>query len=210
MHTGSPRPGLTRRAGLATVSAAALSAAIPSTRAAEGTTLRLPYPLPVATLDPGKFRVGGLEYNYANCVFNRLTAQNNKLEVIPDLATSWEDTEDLMTWTFHLRSGFKFHDGKPFDASDILFTYKRLMDKDNASVLRASLGIVTKIEAPDPMTVKFTLSSPYSDLAAVTAQYQARVVSESSISSISTKPVGTGPFKFIEYRPGDQLVVEKN
>ncbi|HEY2618832.1 MAG TPA: ABC transporter substrate-binding protein [Acetobacteraceae bacterium] len=210
MSNGSPRPGLTRRTALAAAGATALSATLATTRAAEGSTLRVAYPLPVATLDPAKFRVGGLEYNYAHCVFNRLTAQDTKLQVIPELAQSWEASEDLKVWTFHLRPGVKFHNGKPLDAADILFTYKRLMDKENASVLRAALGVVEKIEAVDPMTVRFTLSSPYSDLAAVTAQYQAQILTESAMDTLTTKPVGTGPFRFVEYRPGDQLVVEKN
>ena len=80
-------------------------------------------------------------------------------------------------------SGVKFHNGKPFDSADVVFTYKRLMDKDNASVLRAALGVVSKIEAVDPLTVRFTLSSPYSDLAAVTAQYQAQILSESAMDT---------------------------
>src|SRR5271170_6374977 len=95
MSNGSPRSGLTRRTALATAGATALSATLAPTRAAEGSTLRVAYPLPVATLDPAKFRVGGLEYNYAHCVFNRLTAQDNKLQVQPDLAISWDSTEDL-------------------------------------------------------------------------------------------------------------------
>ncbi len=210
MSNGSPRPALTRRTVLATVGATALSSGFAPARAAEGTTLRVAYPLPVATLDPAKFRVGGLEYNYAHCVFNRLTAQDNKLQVIPDLAQSWDASEDLKIWTFHLRPGVKFHDGKPLDAADIVFTYKRLMDKEVGSVVRASLGVVDKIEAVDPLTVRFTLSSPYSDMAAVTAAYQTQIVSESTAGTLTTKPIGTGPFRFVEYRPGDQLVVEKN
>ena len=75
MLNGLPRVRLTRRTALATAGATALSASFPSARAAEGSTLHVAYPLPVATLDPAKFRVGGLEYNYAHCVFNRLTAQ---------------------------------------------------------------------------------------------------------------------------------------
>ena len=70
--------------------------------------------------------------------------------------------------------------------------------------------MVDKIEAVDPLTVRFTLSSPYSDLAAVTAQYQAQIVSGSAMDTLTTKPIGTGPFRSVEYRPGDQLVVEKN
>ena len=95
-------------------------------------------------------------------------------------------------------------------AADVVFTYARLRDKENASVLRAALSVVSNVEAVDPLTVRFTLSSPYTDLAAVTAQYQAQIVSESMIDTLTTKPIGTGPFRFVEYRPGDQLVVEKN
>src|SRR5579859_1465319 len=75
------RPRLTRRTALAAAGATALSAALSSARAAAGNTIRVAYPVPVGSLDPAKMRTGGLEYNYAHCVFNRLTAQNNKLEV---------------------------------------------------------------------------------------------------------------------------------
>ena len=95
-------------------------------------------------------------------------------------------------------------------AADVVFTYTRLRDKENASVLRAALSVVSNVEAVDRLTVRFTLSSPYTDLAAVTAQYQAQIVSESMMDTLTTKPIGTGPFRFVEYRPGDQLVVEKN
>jgi ABC-type transport system substrate-binding protein len=90
MSNASPRPGLTRRSALAAAGATALSATIAPVRAAEGSTIRVAIPAPVVTLDPAKFRVGGLEYNYAHCVFNRLTVQDNKLLVIPELAMSWE------------------------------------------------------------------------------------------------------------------------
>src|SRR3984957_20583379 len=146
MRNLTQQPRLSRRSALAAAGATALTATIVQARAAEGSTLRVAYPVPVATLDPCKFRVGGLEYNYAHCVSNRLTAQDNKLQVIPDLAQIWDTSEDLKVWTFHLRPGVKFHDGKPLDAADIVFTYKRLMDKEVGSVVRASLGVVDKIE----------------------------------------------------------------
>jgi peptide/nickel transport system substrate-binding protein len=204
------RPVLTRRDALAAGGVTDLAAAISRPSAAEGPAIRVSYPAAAATLDPAKMRVGGLDYKYAYCVFSRLTTQDDKLVVSPDLATSWEASEDLKTWTFHLRPGVKFHNGKPFDAADVVFSYTRLLDKAVGSVLRASLTAITKVEAVDPLTVKFTLSVPYADLAAVTAGYQAMIVSEGMMDTLTTKPIGTGPFRFVEYRPGDQLLLEKN
>jgi peptide/nickel transport system substrate-binding protein len=66
-------------------------------------------------------RVGGVDYNYVYNCFSRLTVQDPQLQVQPDLATSWEATDDLKTWAFRLRPGVKFHNGKPF-ASDVVFT----------------------------------------------------------------------------------------
>ncbi len=201
-------PALTRRGVLALGAAATLAPG--AVRAADATTIRVAFPVPIATLDPAKFRVGGLEYNYALAVFSRLTQQDAQLQVKPDLATSWESTPDLKSWTFHLREGVTFHDGKPFTADDVLFSYKRLQDKEVGSVLRANLSIVDKITALDPHTVRFDLSIPYADLPAVVAGYQAMIVSEAAMATLTTKPVGTGPFKFVEYRPGDQMTLEKN
>jgi peptide/nickel transport system substrate-binding protein len=199
---------LSRRQMLASAAVAILP--LSSVSAATGGTIRVSFPSAVATLDPAKFRVGGLEYNYANCVFNRLTIQDAKLQVLPDMATRWQASEDLKTWDFFLRAGVKFHDGKPFGADDVVFTYTRLQDKEVGSVLRAALGIVTKVEAIGPLQVRFTLSIPYADMPAVVAGYQAMIVSEAGMPTLTTKPVGTGPFRFVEYRPGDQLVVERN
>ncbi len=178
--------------------------------AADAKTLRVAFPAPVATLDPAKARVGGLEYNYALYVFNQLTKQDAHLQVQPDLALRWDSSPDLKSWTFHLRQGVKFHDGKPFTAADVVFTYKRLQDKAVGSVLRAGLSIVTQIVAVDDHTVRFDLSIPYADLPAVVAGYQAQIVSESTAGALTTKPVGTGPFRFVSYTPGDQMVLEKN
>ena len=201
----------TRRAVLVGASALTLAATdTTASRAQDAKTIRVAFPAPVATLDPAKFRVGGLEYNYALCVFNRLTSQDAKLQVQPELATSWDASEDLKTWTFHLRPDVKFHNGKAFDAQDVVFTYNRLKDKEVASVLRAPLDVVNSVEAVDSHTVRFTLGIPYADLPALTAGYQAMIVSPSVMDTLTTKPVGTGPFRFVDYRPGDQMVLERN
>src|SRR5271168_3312874 len=211
MRDANLQPRITRRGALKMAGAAvALPAVIPWARAAEPSVLRMAFAVQPATLDPQKMRVGGLEYNAAVYVFNRLTQQDPQLQVQPDLATSWEASEDLKTWTFHLRPGVKFHNGKPFDASDVVFTFKRILDKDVGSVLRVNFSIVDSIEAVDPLTVRFNLSIPYADLPAAAAAYQAAIVSESTLDTLTTNPIGTGPFRFVEYRPGDQLVMERN
>jgi peptide/nickel transport system substrate-binding protein len=104
----------------------------------------------------------------------------------------------------------KWHDGKPLTAEDVVFTFKRLQDAAVASVLRANFSIVTAITAVDPLTVRFDLSIPYGDLPATTAGYQAAILRADTIDTITTKPIGTGAWKFVEYRPGDQMILEKN
>jgi peptide/nickel transport system substrate-binding protein len=201
---------ITRRNALALAGAVALPSVIRPARAAEPSTLTVAFAIQPATLDPQKMRVGGVDYNYVYNCFSRLTAQDPQLQVHPDLATSWDATEDLKTWTFHLRPGVKFHNGKTLDASDVVFTFKRIQDKDVGSVLRVNFNIVENIEAVDPLTVRFHLSIPYADIPAAVAAYQAAIVSESTVDTLTTHPIGTGPFKFVEYRPGDQLVMERN
>jgi peptide/nickel transport system substrate-binding protein len=195
------QPRITRRSALQMAGAAALPALIKPARAAEPSTIRVAFAIQPATLDPQKMRVGGVDYNYVYNCFSRLTAQDPQLQVQPDLATSWEATEDLKTWTFHLRPGVKFHNGKPFDASDVVFTFKRIQDKEVGSVLRVNFSIVDSIEVVDPLTVRFNLSIPYADLPAAAAAYQAAIVSESTLDTLTTHPIGTGPFRFVEYRP---------
>jgi peptide/nickel transport system substrate-binding protein len=120
MRATDLQPRITRRSALKMAGGAALPALIPTAPAAEPSVLRVAFAVQPATLDPQKMRVGGLEYNYAAYCFNRLTMQDAQLKVLPDLATSWESSEDLQTWTFHLRPGVKFHNGKPLDAADVL------------------------------------------------------------------------------------------
>src|SRR6202023_1937150 len=143
MRDASLQSRITRRSALKVASAAAvLPGFIKPARAAETAPLRAAFAIQPPTLDPQKMRVGGVDYNYVYNCFSRLTAQDPQLQVQPDLATSWEATEDLKTWTFHLRPGVKFHNGKPFDASDVVFTFKRILDKDVGSVLRVNFSIV--------------------------------------------------------------------
>src|SRR5260370_10068210 len=155
----------------------------------------------VRRLDPTKYRLGAIEYNYSLLVYSRLTYFDDKLNVIPDLAESWESSPDQKVWTFHLRKGVKFHDGREVEAQDVIDVYKRIADPANGSLILASIKIATKIEALDKYTVRFTLSIPYSACPAITASFQAAILPPDAFATITPKPIGMRPYKFLSYDP---------
>ena len=69
---------------------------------------------------------------------------------------------------------------------------------------------MSQVEAVDPMTVRFTLSMPYADLPSMVGNYEAMIIAKGTAETLTTHPIGTGPFRFVEYRPGDQMILERN
>ncbi|MGH7264247.1 MAG: ABC transporter substrate-binding protein [Candidatus Rokuibacteriota bacterium] len=161
------------------------------------------------TLDPPKMKIGE-EYVFNYLAFNALTQIGPDLKVRPDLAERWEASPDLKTWTFHLRKGVKFHHGRELDAEDVVASVKRIMDKATGSAARVNLAVIKDATAVDKYTVRFTLHIPYSGLAEVMGDRVAKITPRDRVDSLATAPVGTGPFKFKEYVPGDHLTVVKN
>ena len=189
------------------VVAAAMLAGLAASAAAQG-TIRVAVGTTLNQLDLAKTTLGD-EYIYVHLVFNGLTRIDRDLTVKPDLATSWEASEDLKTWTFKLREGVKFHHGRTLDAEDVVATIKRILDPNTGSRARANLSMVEKVEALDPLTVRFTLSIPYAGFPDIFGERQLRIVAKDQIDTLSTKPVGTGPFKFVSWSPGDRLELGK-
>ncbi len=170
-------------------------------RVGVGSTLR--------TLDPAKTTIGD-EYIYVHLVFNGLTRIEKDLSVKPDLAESWSASEDLKTWTFNLRKDVKWHDGRALDAEDVVSTMKRILDPATGSRARANIGMVTAVEAIDPHTVRFTLNIPYAGFQDIFGERQMRILPKDKIDSVATAPVGTGPFMFKSWSPGDRMELVKN
>jgi peptide/nickel transport system substrate-binding protein len=187
-----------RLIAIATIASASASGWLP---ADAGSLIRVSANTPVRTLDPAKFSLGALEYNFALLVYSRLVYFDGNLNPIPDLAERWESSPDQKVWTFHLRRGVKFHDGREVDAEDVIATYKRLADPEIGSVIRASAGLVEAMDAPDEHTIQFTLKIPYSSWPAVTGAWQASILPRDRIDTITTKPDGTGPYRFVSYEP---------
>lgn len=188
--------------------ASLLASSLASPAAAQG-TIRVAVGTTLNQLDLAKTTIGD-EYIYVHLVFNGLTRIDRDLTVKPDLATSWDVSEDLKTWIFKLREGVKFHHGRTLDSEDVVATMKRILDPNTGSRARANLSMIEKVEAVDPLTVRFTLNIPYAGFPDIFGERQLRIVAKDQIDTLSTKPVGTGPFKFVSWSPGDRLELVKN
>jgi peptide/nickel transport system substrate-binding protein len=164
---------------------------------------------PFNHLDPAKTTTG-LEYNFVHAIFDGLTDIDRDMKLHPALAESWGASEGGKLWIFHLRQGVKFHNGKVLDASDVLATFKRILDPKTASPVRQDFKIITDLAAPDQNTVEFTLSQPYADFPALLADYRAVIQPNGGFTTPDDNPIGTGPFEFVEYLPGDRMTLKKN
>lgn len=134
----------------------------------------------------------------------------------PDLADSWEISPDASEYTFHLVQNAKWHDGQPLTSADVVWSYNEIKDKKGGAV--EYVADIKTIEAPDPYTVKITLNKP--DAAFITNQglfYGPRIMpkhlyegTDWTTNPNNDKPVGCGPFKFVEWEKGSHLTVEAN
>ncbi|MGI4799703.1 MAG: ABC transporter substrate-binding protein [Janthinobacterium lividum] len=133
----------------------------------------------------------------------------------PQLALSWEVAADGLSWTFHLRSGVKWHDGQDFTSADV--AYSLGVWKARHARGRQSFQKVTDVETPDPLTVIIHLSAPSPQLATVWSAYESPVIpkhvfdgTDLLANKAAAAPVGTGPFRFKEWARGDHLIMERN
>lgn len=164
----------------------------------------------VNSLYPGRGTTAE-EYNVGVLLFNGLVRISEDLKLEPELATSWTANADATEWTFKLRDGVKFHNGKPFSAEDVVHTFALLADPQLASRARSTAEMVKTIETPDPLTVKFVLHQPYGSWPEMLIERHLKIVPKGvSMDDMLVAPVGTGPFKFESYTPGDKLVAVNN
>lgn len=144
-------------------------------------------------------------------VFDTLVEPDANLEMRPALAESWEVSPDQLSWTFHLRPGVTFHDGSPFTADDVVFSYRRIIDEQLANVDKFSA--VTDVRAVDPMTVVIDVKHPTPNLLTNIGGFKGMaIVQRRNVESgqIATHPVGTGPFAFRSQKSGDSITLTAN
>ncbi|MWB77885.1 hypothetical protein GLS40_07610 [Pseudooceanicola sp. 216_PA32_1] len=132
----------------------------------------------------------------------------------PLLATEWSPNEDQTVWTVKLRDDVKFHDGSPFTATDVAHHYNRVLDPANKSRSRSYISVIEHVDAIDDTTVEFHLKHPWAALLPYLAStgYSGMIPSHKQVEAgkQQREPIGTGPYRLVEWRSGDRLVMEKN
>ena len=149
----------------------------------------------------------GFEHSYES-----LTAYNDKLEIIPALAESWETPDDL-TYIFNLRKGVKWHDGSDFTAEDVKYTFDLVLQKDGPAVWRNNFDQIETVEIVDPHTVKFTTKSPFPGMLGACAILRSSAIIPKGAfekGNLDNTVVGTGPYKLVEYVPKDYVKLVRN
>ncbi len=166
---------------------------------------------PITATDAYESRV-----NSGNIYETLIERNNETLEIEPLLAESWEISEDKLTYTFKLRENVKWQDGEPFTSEDVVFSYKTIMNpKVDAPQLRAYYQEIRDVKAIDDHTVKFTYARPYFlalEFCGGMPIVPKHVFAEGDFNTnpAGRSPVGTGPYKFLRWTTGREIVVEKN
>ena len=134
-------------------------------------------------------------------IYNVLARYVGTLEPQPELAESWEFSDDGLTLTFNLRPGVKFHNGRDFVADDVKFSLEYAQDPETGANIRTLARAVESVEVVDDHTVAFHFTEPTP--AAFDLIDLLFIVNRETIEEIDSNPVGTGPFRFAEWAPGD-------
>ncbi|MFH1684648.1 MAG: peptide-binding protein [Candidatus Margulisiibacteriota bacterium] len=150
-------------------------------------------------------------------IFSGMTTINEKLEVVPDLAKSWKVSKDGKVWTFYLRKDVKWHDGHPFTAEDVVFTFNSILNPKVNSVRRSDYiidGEPIRFKALDKYTVQAVLPKPFAPFLVRSGMsvIPKHILAGKDINKakFNRKPIGTGPFMFKEWLTGDHVTVVRN
>ena len=152
----------------------------------------------------------------AKPVWSTLTKyEPGTMRTVPDLATGWEPAPDGLSWTFKLRQGVKWHDGKPFSAADVKFTLENIVNPKVNALFRSNLSGLKEVQIVDDQTVKLILDKPYSSLPiqlgyniAIAPKHLLDGQDLNTLTEYVQKPIGTGPFKVKEIAKGSHIAME--
>jgi len=171
------------------------------------------------SLDPARTNdIESLEV--AEQVYGRLVRfAAGRLEPEPDLATSWTVSDDGTIWTFELRPNVRFQDGTPVDAQSVVFSFERQIIPEHPNhepdfAWTRSYHNIRRVIAAGPLQVEFEIDRPYAPFLANLAMGPAAIVSPTAVRKwgheFGRHPVGAGPYRFVEWIPGDRITLERN
>ncbi|HET8601717.1 MAG TPA: ABC transporter substrate-binding protein [Segeticoccus sp.] len=142
-------------------------------------------------------------------VYEGLVQLNQQGDIVPALATSWDISKDRKTYTFHLVDNAKFTNGHTFTAQDAVYSINRVK-KDWTISLKSAMDVVADAQAVNATTLKVKLTHPSNDwLYRMTTRIGA-MMTPSGVKTIATKPVGTGPYVFQDWKRGDSITFQRN
>lgn len=178
--------------------------------------LRIGRPVDSAGLDP-QGPAGRDEQLVQAQIYDSLVFLDNNSNALPALATSWEVSDDGLSWTFHLREDVKFHNGEPFNAEAVRFTLDRFTGKEpgrDKAVYYTQLQQIDHTEVVDEFTVRIILTQPFAPILRNLGHHAAGMLppqyTREKGEDFTTAPVGTGPFKFVSWNRDDEIVLERN
>lgn len=163
------------------------------------------------TLDPANvYDADG--WSLVHSIYDSLVQFNADGEVVPLLAESIVQTDPL-TWEVALRKGITFHNGEPFDAKSVAFSVAHIVNPDTKSQVAWNFSVIQEVEEIDPHLVRFRLAAPAPWLPSQIAPWLAMlppVYAADPANDFAANPVGTGPYKFVSWERGKQVVLEAN
>ncbi len=186
------------------------------------------------SLEPGNITDGISIYVQRQIYDTLVDFKPGTTEPVPGLAESWESNKEATVWTFRLRRGVRFHDGTELTAEAVKFNVERWWDPKNPTRIDAAAryeiwpylfggskgeegSILKEIQVVDKYTIRFVLSKPFPAFPAAIGSGYFGIASPTAIQKDGAKygsptgsAVGTGPFRLVEWRPGDQIVLERN
>lgn len=180
----------------------------------KGGTLVVGHPSDPMTYNPD-FKPDDMAMIVVSNVMNKLVTLDYDWNVMPDLAQSWDITEEGTIYTFHLAENVTWHDGTPFTSADVKWTYDTILSENG--VMAGNMRAIEEITCPDEYTVVLHLSQPDAPLLGFLGWYGTFILpkhiyegTDWTSNPTNQSPIGTGPYKFVEHQKGVSVTIEKN